>query len=253
MLSTSFSAFQRLSAWMVHVFTATAAVMGLMALMHIHQHHYLQAMWWMAAAVIVDALDGTLARKLHVKTIIPHLDGALLDNLVDFLTYVMVPCFFLYIHPDLLPQNTAIWSLSAVIIASAYQFCQIDAKTSDHFFKGFPCYWNIILFYMLILHTPAWLNQILLFCLSILVFVPIKYVYLSRIDFLNRWRFLKIAMHGLSILYGLSYVLILLSYPESNQLGLNISIYYAIFYAALSFYCTYQTSQNYTNQRILPC
>lgn len=230
---------QWLSAWLVHLFTATAAVMGLMTLICLHHHRYLSAMCWMLAAVLVDALDGTFARLLKVKTVLPELDGALLDNMVDFLNYVITPCFFLYIKPGLLPESAWGLSLSAVIISSAYQFCQVDAKTPDHFFKGFPCYWNIILFYMLMFNTPALVNQAVLLLLSLCVFIPIKYIYPSRLGQVIKSSVFRWGMYGLTLLYTLSFVWIFFSYPQPHPAALIISSVYAVFYVAMSFYYTF--------------
>ena len=113
------------------------------------------------------------------------MDGALLDNIVDFLNYVITPCFFLLVKPDMLPQDILCTIISAITITSAYQFCQADAKTPDHFFKGFPCYWNIAVFYMYILNTSTTFNALLLSLFCILIFVPVKYVYPSRLDYLT--------------------------------------------------------------------
>jgi phosphatidylcholine synthase len=231
--------FRLLSAWAVHVFTTTAACMGVMTLIHIYQHQYIYALWFMAGAVLVDALDGTLARLVRVKTVLPKIDGALLDNMVDYLNYVITPCFFFYVKPDMLPSSLSLWIIMAIVITSAYQFCQIDAKTPDHFFKGFPCYWNIVLFYMFIFQTNPLTNTLILASLCVLIFVPIKYVYPSRLDYLTESIPLKICMHLFSISYGISSVCILWLYPTTPPLGLFWSLSYVMLYLALSAYRTY--------------
>lgn len=230
---------QILMAWFVHAFTATAACTGLMTLICIQEHRYTEALWFMAISVVIDALDGTLARRLHVKTLVPKIDGALLDNMVDFLNYVITPCFFFYTKSDLLPQTYALPILMAIIMTSAYQFTQVDAKTEDHFFKGFPCYWNIALFYMFIFNTSPWFNFLTLAAFCVLVFVPMKYVYPSRLDYLTESRPLKICMHIFSCLYGLSSASLLWQYPQSNRLGLGVSLVYIVIYLASSVYRTY--------------
>lgn len=228
-----------LCAWAVHVFTATAAVMGMMTLLSIHHHHYVDALWWMAAAIVVDALDGSLARLVKVKVLLPKIDGALLDNMVDYLNYVITPCFFFYVRPGMLPADAAIWVLIAIIMTSAYQFCQVDAKTPDHFFKGFPCYWNIVLFYMFIFETQPVTNMLILMILSILIFVPVKYVYPSRLDYLTESKPLKMCMHVFSITYGVSSAYLLWQYPQTNAVGLFLSLSYVVLYLGVSMYRTY--------------
>lgn len=223
----------------VHAFTASAAFIGLLSLLKIHQHEYVQALWLMALAVIIDAVDGSLARRFNVKKVMPKIDGTLLDNIVDYLNYVIAPGFFLLVKPDMLPESLNLWIVFLITITSAYQFCQADAKTPDHFFKGFPCYWNFAVFYMFILNTTMYTNALLLLILCILIFIPVKYVYPSRLDNLTESKGLKILMHLCSILYGISTAVLLWQYPQSKPLWLVISLGYVIMYLILSIYRTY--------------
>lgn len=233
---SEYSFLQKCSAWAVHVFTASGAVIGIMSLIKIYEHNYIQAFWLMALTIVIDATDGTLARLVKVKHILPHIDGALLDNLVDFLNYVITPAFFLWVHPDLLPTEYASWVITAITLTSAYQFCQAEAKTPDHFFKGFPCYWNLVLFYLFILDTSSYINTLVLTILCVLIFVPIKYVYPSRLDYLTNSKKLKRLMHVCSLLYGISTLLVLLFYPQKNNIFLSISLGYVGLYLTLSLY-----------------
>lgn len=227
------------AAWGVHLFTASAACIGVFTLFKIYQHEYIFALWLMAITVFIDAVDGSLARLVHIKSVLPKIDGALLDNIVDFVNYVITPCFFLLVKPDMLPPEYSIFIISAVTITSSYQFCQDDAKTPDHFFKGFPCYWNIAVFYMYILNTSMTLNAILLSLFCILIFVPVKYVYPSRLDYLTDSKILKILMHCCSTIYGISSACLLIYYPEINNIWLSLSLGYIGMYLFLSFYRTY--------------
>lgn len=228
-----------LGAWAVHMFTASAACVGLLTLIKIYQHQYQFALVLMAITVIIDGLDGTLARLVRVKAVLPNIDGALLDNIVDYLNYVITPCFFLFVHPDMLPPNLSLLIITAIIITSAYQFCQSDAKTADHFFKGFPCYWNIILFYMFVIGTSMYLNACVFALFCVLVFVPVKYVYPSRLDYLTESNFLKILMHIFSLIFAISSASVLWYYPEPSPISLGLSLAYVSMYMLLSFYKTY--------------
>ncbi|MDI9819447.1 MULTISPECIES: phosphatidylcholine synthase [unclassified Legionella] len=238
-----------LVAWAVHAFTASAACVGVLTLVKIYQHEYVHALWLMAIAVVIDAVDGTLARLVRVKSVLPKIDGTLLDNIVDYLNYVITPCFFLYVKPDMLPSGYLLFIIIAITITSSYQFCQADAKTPDHFFKGFPCYWNIAVFYMFIFDTSMYTNAWILSILCIMIFVPIKYVYPSRLDYLTRYRALKIMMHIFSLIYGVSSALVLWSYPSIDYIWLFLSLSYVIMYLVLSIYRTYSPI---TRSEILP-
>lgn len=230
--------FHYLVAWSVHAFTASAACVGLLTLVKIYQHEYKYALWLMAIAIVIDAVDGTLARLVQVKSVLPNIDGALLDNIVDYVNYVITPCFFLFVKPGMLPDSFALIIIIAIIITSSYQFCQADAKTPDHFFKGFPCYWNIAVFYMFIFETSMTINAFILVIFCVLIFVPIKYVYPSRLDYLTESKTLKLMMHGFSMLYAISSAIVLWTYPNINQICLLLSLGYIIMYLILSFYRT---------------
>jgi phosphatidylcholine synthase len=154
----------------------------------------------MAVTVIIDATDGALARAARVKALIPWFDGALLDNLVDYLNYVMVPCLFL-LRANLLPPQDALWLAALPVMSSAYGFCQRDAKTADHFFLGFPSYWNIVFFYLYALNTALWINAFLIIALSILVFVPMRFIYPSRAPRFRYQTNLFGAIWGILMLY----------------------------------------------------
>jgi len=228
-----------LVAWAVHAFTASASFVGVLSLVKMYQHQYVQALWLMALTVVIDALDGTLARLVRIKQILPQIDGALLDNIVDYLNYVITPVFFLLIKPGMLNPDYALLLVFAITITSSYQFCQSDAKTPDLFFKGFPCYWNFAVFYMFIFDTSMHTNTWILSVLCVLIFVPIKYVYPSRLDYLTKSKILKVLMHCCSLIYGVSTALILWYYPQINPIWLGISLGYVIMYLTLSIYRTY--------------
>lgn len=229
---------QRLAAWLVHLFTAFGAVFGLLTFWAIHQGLFLGAFWLMSAALFIDSVDGILARRANTKVAAPKIDGALLDNIVDYINYVMAPAFFLSVS-QLLPAGWEIIGASVIVLASAYQFTQPEAKTKDHFFKGFPSYWNIVVFYLFFWQTSPWTNLVIVFTLSILVFVPIKYVYPSRLDYLTRNQWLQQAMLAATVLWGVATAALLFVYPETNRLLVGLSIGYAIFYVLISLYRTF--------------
>lgn len=216
-------------AWSVHLFTASGVLWGYLALLAITTEQWVLAFAWMGVAIIVDSFDGFLARRLRVKTVLPDFDGALLDNLIDFLNYVFVPAFFL-VQAQMVPPQLSIVSAALILLASAYQFCQGDAKTEDHYFKGFPSYWNIMIYYMFILSLNGWVNTAIVVLLSALVFVPIKYIYPSRTGMHQR---LTLA---LATLWGVVNVLILLSYPTQQPWLVGASLLFVLYYTGMSLY-----------------
>lgn len=229
---------QRAAGWSIHAFTASGACIGLFTLLAIYEGHLLLALWLMSAAIIIDAVDGMFARMVRIKEAVPEIDGALLDNIVDFFNYTLVPCFFLLVT-DLLPEYWRIVCVMAITFASAYQFTQIDAKTRDHFFKGFPSYWNIAVFYLFFWQMTPVTNMVILLSLAVLSFVPIKYVYPSRLDYLTDNKYLRLGMAFMTILWGAATIGLLWFYPQANPILVGISIGYLLLYIAISLYRTW--------------
>ena len=168
-------------AWGVHLFTAFGAVAGALALLAIIGREWTTAILWMLVGLFIDAVDGMLARRLGVGRLVPRFDGRRLDDIVDYLNYVIVPAVFL-VATGLLPHPA--WA-ALPILASAYGFGQVDAKTEDDFFLGFPSYWNVLAIYAWLIGISPAACTALVAVLSALVFVPIKYVYPSRLRVLR--------------------------------------------------------------------
>ncbi len=229
---------QRIAGWLVHMFTASGAYIGVLALFAIQQQKIISAFWLIFIAILIDAVDGMFARVVDIKRAVPRIDGALLDNIVDFLNYTIVPCFFLLVVP-IIPYEWRYSCILAIIFSSAYQFTQVDAKTSDHFFKGFPSYWNIAIFYLFFWQMSQLHNLLLLFLLAVLSFVPIKYVYPSRLDYLADNKWLRLGMLLLTILWGCATAGLLWVYPKSNYILDSISMGYIILYVIISLYRTW--------------
>ena len=140
----------RAAAVAVHVYTATGVVLALLMVHFSYQGDVEAVLWLFLAAMVVDGTDGMLARRLHVKTVVPNFDGALLDNIVDYITYAFAPMVLLWAN-GYLPDGAAGGVVAAIpLLASCYQFCRTDAKTDDHFFLGFPSYWNVVAFYAIV-------------------------------------------------------------------------------------------------------
>ncbi len=236
--STNVSLRQKIAGWLVHAFTASGAYVGVLSLLAIFQGKYILAFWLMGIAIVIDAVDGMFARLIQIKVAVPKIDGALLDNIVDFFNYTIVPVFFLLVS-NIIPEGWGYISAFVIIISSAYQFTQVDAKTSDHFFKGFPSYWNIAVFYLFFWQMHPWVNLIVLLVLAALSFIPIKYVYPSRLDYLSETNFPRLMMLLATIAFGIASGLLLWLYPISNPFLVSISMGYMILYVGISLYRTW--------------
>lgn len=219
-------------AWSVHLFTGTGAVWGFLTLLAIWESNYKLAIVYMIVAMFVDGFDGMLARWFHVKEYAREVDGALLDNIIDYLNYVVVAALLLVRVPNLLPQGFEMAAAISILLTSGYQFTQTDAKTDNNsfFFKGFPSVWNFLVVYMMLLRLDPWVNLVALVICNILVFVPVKYLYPSR-----NTRFRRLTL-GFTYLYGALGVWGLMQYPDVPQWVAPVSFVYVAYYALLSFF-----------------
>ena len=165
--------------WIAHFYTATGTVWALLATAMTFAHNFRAAFIFLVVATFVDSTDGVLARAFRVKELTPEFDGALLDNIIDYMTFVFVPALIVW-QADLVLAPFPV--CAAMLMSSAYGFAHSAAKVEahDHFFTGFPSYWNIVAVYLYILQMPKITNAIILVILAVLVFVPLKYVYPSR-------------------------------------------------------------------------
>lgn len=219
---------RQIFAWLVHLYSALGTVVAFVAVLFTDQLKFREAFFLMTLAVLIDASDGTLARVARVKERLPNFDGDRLEDIIDYLNYVFVPCLLL-IRANLLPPQDALWLVAFPLLASAYGFCQKQAKTADHFFLGFPSYWNIVALYLYVLRAPLWLNAFLIIGLSILVFVPIRYVYPSRSPYL------RTLTNSLGILWGLAILAMIYWLPEPPRELVLASLFFPVYYVCLSF------------------
>jgi len=212
-----------LAAWGVHLYTASSAVFGIWAIFAIFQHEYRLAIYLIMLTLVIDSTDGALARGADVRRAIPWVDGALLDNICDYFTYVVVPVCFM-VEAGFLPH--AAWA-AIPVLASAYGFSRNDAKTPDHFFTGWPSYWNVVAMYFYLIdvrpETAIWVTVVL----SAAIFVPIRYIYPSRTRIL---RPLSLVVLGLWVL-GFSWIAVR---PDPRPLWVWLSLLGPIYYVALS-------------------
>ena len=215
------------TAWLVHLYTASSAVLALLATRAIFEYRLRDAFFWLGAAIVIDASDGVLARAARVSQRLPWFNGAKLDDIVDYLTYVFVPAVIVW-RALLVPEAWTIPVASAMLLSSAYGFNREDAKTSDHFFTGFPSYWNLVVFYLYLLQAGQTFNAMVLLALAVLVFVPLRYVYPSRTP---AWRGVTV---GLGVLWGIALVVMVWQLPVVSPVLLWASLLFPVYYVILS-------------------
>jgi phosphatidylcholine synthase len=220
---------RKLLAWAVHCYTASGGIIGLFALYAASQGEIRGAFLLLLATLVIDTTDGSLARRLKIKDALPNFSGAEIDNVIDFLTYVWIPAFIMW-KVDLLPHPL----LTAIpIIAALYAYGQVDMKSADGYFIGFPSYWNIIALYLFWLRPDPIISSLLVIIPGILSFIPTRYLYPSRGGILWRTTWVLTAVWILLILY-------LLALPEPPHNLVVISVLYPLYYMAASFYAEFQ-------------
>jgi len=216
----------------VHLFTATGAAWGFLTLIAIWDGNYRLAIIYIIVAMFVDGFDGMLARWFDVKKYAAWIDGGLLDNIIDYLNYVVVASLLLIKVPNLRPQGLEMAAAISILLTSGFQFSQTDAKTDNqsYFFKGFPSVWNFLVLYMMMLKLNPWINFVALVICNILVFVPIKFLYPSRNNRFRRFTLIFTYAYGALGVWGL------LQYPDIPMWVAPASSLYVAYYAAMSFF-----------------
>ena len=216
----------------VHAYTSTGAVLALLMVHFSYLGDVRAVLWLFLAAMVVDGTDGFLARHFDVKRVMPGFDGALLDNVVDYLTYAFAPMVLLWANGYLPSGVFGGVCAAAPLLASCYQFCRSDAKTEDHFFLGFPSYWNIVAFYVIVAGFGTTSTAITLAVFSVLVFVPVKYIYPSRTNTL--WHLNM----TLATLWLAAFAVITAQLPDPDPLLVAVSLGYPLYYTVLSLWLT---------------
>jgi len=228
---------QRVAAAAVHLYTATGSVLAFLIVLAAIDGRIVLALWLALAALVVDGTDGMLARATRVKVHYPWFDGARLDDIVDYLTYVFAPVVLLHVA-GYLPKGAAGLAVAALpLLTSGYQFCRTDAKTDDHFFLGFPSYWNVLAFYAVVMHLSPTTVAVTIVVCAVLVFVPVRYLYPSRSTVLRRPTLL------LTAAWLVLYALVLAGMPKPAPVLVWLSLGYVAYYLVASVLVTLRMSR----------
>ncbi len=186
------------AAFLVHIFTASGAALALFAMMAAIGGRWTEMFLWLSAALLIDGIDGTFARWLHVKETLPRWSGDVLDLVVDFLTYVFIPAYALAAGP-LLPPAFALPAAAAVLISGAIYFADLHMKTGDYHFRGFPALWNILVFYLFLLKADPYAGLAIVALFVALTFSPLLVIHPLRVKQLAKFNlFLLLAWVMLS-------------------------------------------------------
>lgn len=221
------------AAFGVHVFTAFGAALALLALLAAVQHQWTLMFVWLGVALLVDGIDGTLARLLHVEARLPRWSGDVIDLVVDILTYVFIPAYAI-VASGLLPGNLVAEILGMLIaVTGVLYFGDRRMKSTDHHFIGFPALWNLVVFYLFVLQPRPWIAAAMIVLFCILTFVPVPFVHPVRVV---RFRIVNIAMLALWSVLALIALATRLDPGPLVSAGLSLIAIYFIAAGALRRY-----------------
>ena len=228
----------KLAAWLVHLYTASGGVIGMFALISAAEGHIRRAFLLLILTLVIDTTDGLLARRVRVRTVLPDFDGAMMDNVIDVLTFVWVPLYIMW-HESLLPSPA--WIIVPVL-AALYAYGQTNMKTDDAFFLGFPSYWNVIALYLYWLQPAPVAAVLLIVVPAVLTFIPTRYLYASRNQILWKTTWSLGAIWLVMVVY-------LLTQTRPDLTLVWLSLFYPAYYMIASFYIDWKVRTRHLRRR----
>jgi phosphatidylcholine synthase len=172
-------------AWAIHIFTAIGIIAGFLALTSALDGSPRMSLTWMTVAMVIDGLDGPFARRYEISAVLPHIDGHVGDLIIDYVTTVIAPAFFIH-EFDLLPKDFNLIGISMMLLTSLYLFSNTHIQTEDNYFNGFPAMWNLVVNVLFVLQASQTTNMVIVIVMSVFTVVPVKFIHPIRVrDFRN--------------------------------------------------------------------
>lgn len=168
-------------AFSVHLLTASGSFLAFLSLVAAAEKQWTAMFLWLGLALFVDGIDGPIARKLDVKEVLPTWSGELLDNIIDYVTYVLIPAFALY-QSGFMGEGLSFLSAAIIVVSSAIYYADTGMKTKENFFKGFPVVWNMVVFTLFVIAPGEWVSFAIVVIAAILSFVPVSFLHPVRVQ-----------------------------------------------------------------------
>jgi phosphatidylcholine synthase len=194
---------KRAAAFSVHIFTALGAGLALVALLEAVREHWAAMFFWLGVALVIDAVDGPIARRLDVGRLQPNWSGDVLDLVVDFVTYVFVPAYAIAASRLLLPVAAPLLGIG-IVVSGALYFADRRMKSADNHFRGFPGLWNVAAFYLFLLHWPPIASSLAVFALIVATFLPFHVLHPVRVMRLRWLTLLLMTVGSVLAIYALA-------------------------------------------------
>ncbi|UUP19560.1 phosphatidylcholine synthase [Nitratireductor thuwali] len=167
-------------AFSVHLLTASGSFLAFLSLVAASEERWTAMFWWLGLALLVDGIDGPIARKLEVKDVLPTWSGDMLDNIIDYVTYVLIPAFALY-QSGFMGEGLSFLSAAIIVVSSAIYYADTGIKTKENFFKGFPVVWNMVVFTLFVIGPGEYASFAVVVVSALLTFVPIHFLHPVRV------------------------------------------------------------------------
>ncbi|MFC3725479.1 phosphatidylcholine synthase [Neoaquamicrobium sediminum] len=198
-------------AFSVHLLTASGSFLAFLSLVSAAEKQWTAMFLWLGLALFVDGIDGPIARKLEVKEVLPTWSGEMLDNIIDYVTYVLIPAFALY-QSGFMGEGLSFLSAAIIVVSSAIYYADTGMKTKENFFKGFPVVWNMVVFTLFVIHPGEWVSFGIVVIAAILSFAPVNFLHPVRV---KRLRPLNL---GIFLVWCVLGVVALLQQMDSSQI-----------------------------------
>jgi phosphatidylcholine synthase len=212
-------------AFSVHLLTASGSFLAFLSLVAASEQRWTAMFWWLGLALFVDGIDGPIARKLEVKDVLPTWSGELLDNIIDYVTYVLIPAFALY-QRGFMGEGLSFLSAALIVVSSAIYYADTGMKTKENFFKGFPVVWNMIVFTLFVTEPGEWVSFAVVVIAAIMTFVPMSFLHPVRVV---RLRELNLAVFLAWCLFGAIALIQSMEASDIVKIGIAVTGTYLFF------------------------
>ncbi|WP_173931846.1 phosphatidylcholine synthase [Chelativorans sp. Marseille-P2723] len=190
-------------AFSVHLLTASGSFLAFLSLVAASEERWTAMFWWLGLALLVDGIDGPIARRLQVKDVLPTWSGDMLDNIIDYVTYVLIPAFALY-QSGFMGEGLSFLSAAVIVVSSAIYYADTGMKTKENFFKGFPVVWNMVVFTLFVIEPGEYFSFAVVMISAVFTFLPVHFLHpvrVKRLRVLNFSVFLAwCALGGMALL-----------------------------------------------------
>ncbi|MGF0538165.1 phosphatidylcholine synthase [Agrobacterium sp. ES01] len=196
--------YAEMRAFSVHILTASGSFLAFLGVVAAAELRFVDMFWWLGLALAVDGIDGPIARKLKVKEVLPNWSGVMLDNIIDYVTYVLLPAFALY-QSGMIGEPWSFVAAGLMVVSAAIYYADTGMKTDENFFSGFPVVWNMVVFSLFVIDASATASMVVVFVAVVLTFLPINFLHPVRV---KRLRPLNLTIFAIWCILG-GYALLL--------------------------------------------